>query len=176
MTRPPLGFCVRRQGVGAMSSSYKPDPDAWRPSKSPWDRILPDIIWMTQRHDLENIFGGIREFVVKAAGSPALADRFVFPSTINMTIFETAAPVNYSESYLHPRFIISPHGPGRVRLRYYRNQEIKPELRWDSPSNDEPGEVKLRIARYSRGEPKPVVTWIIDADEAINIIADYFGN
>ena len=102
-----------------MPTRYRPDPGAWNPSTSPWVRILPHFTYMCRRSDVERLFGGMRDFVALAAHSPGLANRLVYPSTINLAIFEVPGPIPLTEAHLHPRFIVSPLGPGSVRLRAF---------------------------------------------------------
>ena len=155
---------------------YQPDRSAWGPGTSPWARIIPHFHWITRRPDLDGVFGGLRDFVVLATKSPLLRNRHVYPSTINMTIFKTADPVSYSESYLYPRFIVSPHGKRQIVLRYYLAQEDKPDLQIVAPWPDAPGKIKLRVHCYVRGEPKTEAEWICEPLEGVEIIGRYFSD
>jgi hypothetical protein len=160
-----------------MPASHQLDPSTWIPGTSPWERILPHYTWLTRSPDSEEIFGGIRDFVVvAAAASSRLGDRHVYPSTINMTIFRTADPVDYVDDYLHPRVIVSPWGRGQIRVRYYLGQKEAPEWRWASPLPDEPGKIRLRVHEYLSGKPEPTSQWVCDPREGIEIIRDCFGD
>jgi len=159
-----------------MSTSDLVDRSSWLPGTSPWERLLPYFTRLTQHHDLGSIFGGIRGFVVAACASPVLAHRQVHPSTINMAIFKTADPIDYSESYLHPRVIVSPRNQWQISIRYYNSQEQKPECRWASPLPDDLARVKLRLIEFTSGKPEPQLKWVCDPQEGIEHIRELFGD
>jgi hypothetical protein len=102
---------------------------------SPWRQILPHYDWLTRRSDLAELFGGLRAFVAGACDAPGLAGRFVFPSTVNMSIFQGPDPVDYLLDPMPRRFIVSPLGQSVVRLRYYPAGAREPTHSWEVPAD-----------------------------------------
>jgi hypothetical protein len=147
---------------------------AWAPSSSPWNAILPYFDWITQKADIADLFGSMRDFVAAAASEPFLAARHVYPSTINMTIFETAQPVQYDERELHRRVVVSPRGPKAVRVRYYLAQKEKPVWRWARGIPDEPGKIKVRVQEYVTHAPEAALDWVGDPRGGIEFIRNCY--
>lgn len=114
----------------AAPNRYKFPPNGYEAGVSPWRQILPHFDWLTESGWGNELFGGLREFVALACGVPALAGRFVFPSAVNMSIFRAPDPVEYLQTPMPPRFIVSPHGPAEVRLRYYPAGAEEPAGEW----------------------------------------------
>ena len=120
-------------------------PSGYSASVSPWREILPHFDWLVRQPEA-SLFGGLREFVALACVASALASRFVFPSTINMSIFRTPDAVDYLADPMPPRFVVSPHGPAEVRLRY-----------------------------FTAGAKEPAQDWTVSPGEAVALVAAEFG-
>jgi hypothetical protein len=102
-----------------MSTTHGPDP-SWQPGLSPWERILPHFERTVRIPQGGGFFSGLRDFVIAAASSPVLQDRYVYPSTIALTIFKTSQPVERFESPSYSRVVLSPKpGYGKLTLRYF---------------------------------------------------------
>jgi hypothetical protein len=112
-----------------------------RPSVSPWQQLLPHFDWIAGPVGDEH-FGDFREFVALACDSPALAGRFVFPSTVAMTIFREPDRVDYDTDPRPARFIVSPLGPATVRVSHLLAGAEEPVREGDVP----PGEAIAIIA------------------------------
>src|SRR5262249_18469262 len=111
-------------------------PSGYSASVSPWRQILPHFDWLASQCEANSLFGGLREFMALACEASALAGRFVFPSTINLSIFRTPDSVDYLADPMPPRFIVSPHGPAEVRLRYFVAGAKEPAREWTVPSGE----------------------------------------
>ncbi len=158
-----------------MTLRTKEDWEAWRracvPGTTSWDAILPYLVWSAQGTD---VFNAMRDFVSAARSEPPLANRYIYPSRIALTIFERADPVGYDDAHLHPRVVVGPYDPRKVRVRYFEAQKEKPELIAETPIPDEPGKMKLRVWKYIRGEPVPRLEWIGEPREAFAFIERCF--
>ncbi len=116
-----------------MSTSSGPDP-SWQPGLSPWERILPHFERHVQIPQIGGLFSGLRDFVIAAASSPVLHNRYVYPSTIAMTIFKTSQPIEYFECHSYSRVVLSPKpGYGKLSLRYLGRTDFQsrgPRAEW----------------------------------------------
>lgn len=113
---------------------------------SPWNGILPHFDAYVKLSEDWGFFVGIRNFVAEAATAPALADRFVHASTINMSIFRTEDPVTFRESIDHARFIVGPLSPTKVRLRFCPAGTQEPDAVWDV---EPPEAIRIIAERFS---------------------------
>ena len=130
-------------------------PNAFSPSVSPWQQILPYFDWLTSENVFDGYFSGLRDFVAEACEMPALADRFVFPSTINMSIFRTRNAVDYLEDPMPVRFIVSPGGPVQVRLCYIPAGTKEPSRSWAMLPSEAIRIIATEFARSSDPQPPP---------------------
>ena len=111
-----------------MATSPLADRESWVPGVSPWTRILPHYLSLAASADWENTFGGIRNFVVLAVENPCLAGRYVWPSTINMSLFLNSEEVDYAQKPMAARFVISCRDRDQVRLRFILGGDAEPTL------------------------------------------------
>ena len=122
---------------------------------SPWRLILPHFDWLASQNDLDDWFCGLRDFVAGACEAQVLADRFVFPSTINMSIFRTRNAVDYLEDPMPVRFIVSPGGPVQVRLCYIPAGTKEPSRSWAMLPSEAIRIIATEFARSSDPQPPP---------------------
>jgi hypothetical protein len=149
---------------------------AWYPGTSHWDRLLPYLSSITLGPGGNAFFAPMMDFVIAARSEPTLAARHVFPSTINMTIFETADSIPYDESALHARVIVSPAGSQLLRVRCFPAQKEKPEKEWVTSPPPNPGGITVHTCNYVRRSPVPTVDWVGETQAGIEIIRKFFAS